>query len=592
MKFLIDRLSRLVVLLAICYFTINLLPSFATPYPTSEESFKGEINLIYNKKEVKLTAEPIFYSGSIFIPAKDLATIFGMYHTIPDRRYLMFYKSNRYMKLDLETPTGFINGKSYPVSAAPFIFEEKYFVPVDFFCKAFDLESHWNEKIGRYEINSDTISERYAFSNQEAFFKKVFIDEAGVSISIPLHWDRLDKVKRSYGLIDDFEHFAISIEHHKLEGINSLEKFEDSYRKTLLKDKAASLQFQKVNKNTKTKVNSYALYFLNKESKQKLSQVIYLYYKDKIGYIVTFTYNDTIDPGSAQTIMDAITDSFQINHLTIDEREEHYVEYTNFFNSGMTLDTPLHSNQTFSNYFLLKGTLSSGPTSLRVIVSKDMQSIEFLVPVKNKRFDKKIYLPFGLGKHNIYVEAVDTGFFTRNSKDPDFEPLITYDNDNLLELSVLNISSKSIRYLIPTSRIPSDDPAITDVANLMTYKETGQFKKARALYLYITKNYVYDKENKDYETPVLKVIKDEEGTEEELAYLYASLLRGIDIPARVVKGELDSETHYWNEVLINGKWTVSDLGSEYLKGDGITAYFNLAKNTYYESYRNIKILDY
>ena len=347
---------------------------------------------------------------------------------------------------------------------------------------------------------------------------------------------------------------------------------------------------------TTTRIDSHSLEYDIRQGPETLHNIEYLFLQGSVGYSLRFTYNNYIDPAYAKSIVRNVAESFQVDMLTIRESEEHYVEYRNFFEYGLTLDHELYSNQLAFNTQRFEGTLNNpdGVTQFLITVSKGTDKLEFVVPVKNGKFKTRIYLPFGLGKHNVLIETLDkNGFIFEAKRDLNFEPRINYHRNNVMQFSLINTSSDKIRYLVPTARIPSDQEQITSVPNFLTYKELTQYDKARALYLWIMENIKLDDSKTPYSRNALEVFDQALGTEEEIGLLYAAFLRAIGIPARMATGLDVTQTHLWVEVFINGEWRVMDIGHEFnTASQGLPLkFFWLDRETFYADYDNIKSLN-
>lgn len=557
-------------------------------------SFSGDLSLKLNGTEISFNKEPQIFGDEVYVSLTELSSALGFYSHVAEDRYLTLYKSNLFIKMDLESSNASINGKSYNLSSGPFYSDDRIFVPLLFLLDAFRYDVTWDKSSGQISLQDDSSTAPFDFIDRDNYYKRIELAELGIRVSIPYHWELVDEKSKTYGFIDDFEYFTVSVSDKKLRADDSLEDFEESYEKTLRQKDPDTIQINKINKMTNTPISSYAIYSDVRDKKLKLKQVSYVFKQGTNGYVLNFRYGDFTDEATALSMVETIASSLQLNKQSIQQRDEYYVEFENFYRQGISLESELYSNMTASDSIQFSGRAESGINGFTVTVSKDSQSMSFYVPVKNHKFNQKVYLPFGLGRHQIYVEETEAGgLFKSEPKEKLFEPLINTDENNLLEVSVINISTSEIRYLIPSSRIPSDDGQFVDLAKLLTYKEENNYKRAKALYHWIEKNIAFDGENEKSKLRSPKQVFDNsKANEEEMAYFYATLSRSIGIPCRVVTGDYEGNSHFWNELQINGKWIVADLGEEFNSGDGITAYFNLTRDSHYSDYRNIKVLAY
>lgn len=556
--------------------------------------FSGDLSLKLNGSEISFNKEPQIFGDEVYVSLTELSSALGFYAHVAEDRYLTLYKSNIFVKLDLESSSASINGKSYSLSSGPFYSEDRIFVPLLFLLDAFRYDVTWDKSSGQIALEDDSGTAPFDFIDRDNYYKRIELAELGIRVSIPYHWELIDEKSKAYGFIDDFEYFTVGISDKKLREDDSLEDFEESYEKTLRQKDPDTLQINKINKMTNTPIPSYAIYSDVRDKKLKLKQVSYVYKQANTGYVLNFRYGDFTDEATALSMIEAVASSLQLNKQSIQQRDEYYIEFEGFYRNGIQLDSELYANMTANDSILFSGKTQGGVDGFTITVSKESQSMSFYIPVKNHKFSQKIFLPFGLGRHQIYIEESDAGgLFKSETSEKFFEPLINTDENNLLQLSVINTSTSEIRYLIPSSRIPSDQSQFIDLAKLLTYKEENNYKRSKALYHWIEKNIAFDTNNEKSKLRSPKQVFDNsKANEEEMAYFYATLARSIDIPCRVVSGDFEGQSHFWNELQINGKWIVADLGEEFSSGDGITAYFNLTRDSHYSDYRNIKILAY
>lgn len=559
-----------------------------------KSAYSGDLQIFYNKREISFSREPQVFGNEVYVPVSELASALGFYVKLESDRYLILYKNNNFVKLDLESSTASVNGKAQELSSGPFYSDQRILAPLLFLVEALHFDAEWDKSTGKLSLTDGSLSNQFDFIDSNNFYKRINVPNLGLRISVPVHWVLLDEKKQIYGYKDDYEYFSLELSQQQVNASDTLERVEKQVERDILNRDSRRTQITKVDKVTATQLDSFAIYSDLTDGKKTYKQVTYLFKQRQTAYILHFKHSKEPDLRQSNAIINTIADSFQINELTIQERDEHYIEFQNYFSLGMKLEPPLYANQTFSDFFTLKGSVQSQIDGFNVKVSKDSQSITFYVPVKNRRFEQKIYLPFGLGKHNIYIEEFDKGrLFSQNEGKSLFEPLITYDENNVLQLSLINISSNNIRYLIPSSRVTSDLEKMSSLAKLLTYKEDTSYKKAKAIYQWIEKNIKFDPsvDQSKLRSPS-QVFDNAIGSEEEMAYFYAALLRSIEIPCRIVTGDHADQGHFWNELFVNGKWIVADLGEEFSNGDGITTYFNLNRDEHYYDYKNIKVLEY
>ncbi len=106
-----------------------------------------------------------------------------------------------------------------------------------------------------------------------------------------------------------------------------------------------------------------------------------------------------------------------------------------------------------------------------------------------------------------------------------------------MQFSVLNLSSDKIRYLIPSDKINSDNSYIISQANLITYKATSDYNRAKWIFDWIQNEIsIEDLSTKGKERKSEEVYLEKLGTDEEITHLYAAMLRSVGI-ATVLKAD-------------------------------------------------------
>ncbi|AZS17936.1 transglutaminase-like domain-containing protein [Paenibacillus lutimineralis] len=103
------------------------------------------------------------------------------------------------------------------------------------------------------------------------------------------------------------------------------------------------------------------------------------------------------------------------------------------------------------------------------------------------------------------------------------------------------------------------------LAKKLTRSTQSDEEKVQAVYEYIIGTIQYDKaiassKLTDYLPDINRTIAGQKGICYDYASLFASMLRSIDIPAKLVMGtsQYVDVYHAWNEVYLNGKWVTID----------------------------------
>ena len=587
-------MKKMICTLLISVFVLITLTEAAGSFSFGTNEIR-EISIYLNDRKLDFKTMPVVRGGIVYVPVIDLASELRFYYQRHNEYNAVLYKNNLFIKIVKDSETAYINGA--PINLRGPVIEEdnRLYLPVSLISDALDFKDSWDPSTGMYSMTSGEIGYKYTLF-KDSFYKKIFVDAYGVNISVPLHWERLTTERQSFGFIDSYEQFSVDIRAERQDPGTKLDDWQETVLETLETATPGLTGSIEIDTLTTTRIDSHSLEYRVRQGPETINNVNYVFLQANIGYNLHFAYNDYIDPVYARSIIRNIAESFQVDMLTIRESEEHYIEYRNFFEFGVTLDDELFSNQLAFNTQRFEGTLLNpdGVEQFLITVSKGTDKLEFVVPVEAGKFSTRIYLPFGLGKHNVLIETLDkNGFIFDVKRDLNFEPRINYHRNNVMQFSLINTSSDKIRYLVPTVRIPADHEQITSVSNLLSYKEVTQYGKARALYLWILENIELDDSNEPFKRTALEVFDKEIGTEEEIGLLYTSFLRAIGIPARMATGAGLAHQHIWVEVFINGEWRVMDIDHEYTNNTSSPPlkYFWLNQTNFYENYQNITTLN-
>ncbi len=111
----------------------------------------------------------------------------------------------------------------------------------------------------------------------------------------------------------------------------------------------------------------------------------------------------------------------------------------------------------------------------------------------------------------------------------------------------------------------SETSQAVQLAKELTRSSQSDAEKVRAIYDYIVGTIRYDEalaagDLTDYVPDIDRTIARQQGICYDYASLFASMLRSVGIPAKLVMGNSDyvSVYHSWNEVYIGGQWVTID----------------------------------
>ncbi|MGA8942524.1 MAG: transglutaminase-like domain-containing protein [Thermoactinomyces sp.] len=238
---------------------------------------------------------------------------------------------------------------------------------------------------------------------------------------------------------------------------------------------------------------------------------------------------------------------------------------------GIHLTRPAASGDTAGLSYRISGQIDpSAPyakqTSHMIVrIEKDQNKATYFLPVKNYRFDDRIWLRFGAGKYDVtlYVPEI-------TSQNRDYFRFFT-----VASFKVESTANKDLRYLLPSRGIESDHHELQRLSRQITRHASTPREKARAIYRYVATTMTYDMEkfrNNEFHwsDSALKSLRTKKGVCQDYVFLTIALLRAADLPSRFVEGEAGGQQHAWVEVQVDGRWLVMDptWGSGYITKKG------------------------
>ena len=628
--------NRKLTLLLAFVLTFSVVPTFAS----------SDIEVMIDSNKISFNTAPEMYGDTIMVPMKEFFEAMGARIVwVESERMIIAYKDNMHMKLQLGNKIAFRNGKRFKLESEPYIREGRTMVPIQIIAETFNMKPEWNEETEILSLEgSDDDAGLKLF--QDGIYKTRPIDELGITISIPYHWGKLDGPFQ-YGYQDDFESYSVSLISQPIDDDMTLAELVDMNKSLLLKTYSENITFtgeELMNIDDLLQVKKLYITTIENETPQK--QVLYILKQNDTAYFMTCHYGAEVPEEDMIVVFDNVISTFKIRNLSIDSEEEHYMEFEDFYKYNIQLNQEYYSNMVIEkSQFTMSGTLKEGHglDSFNVKVSKDQDSLEFIIPISGNAFDGTLYTPFGLGKHNIFITGVpsvlqddnvdeeplsdntltnetvpnqdnvdetpiednapesnanldetnnttDSDVITNEdednssitSEDTTDDPIQTEVSDPvdeviessineaidetelngsnipLIQFSIINIDSRTMRYLIPTSVINSSDTQINSTSKLITYQVSNQYMKARELYQWMIKNIKLSTELESGLTNV-QVFDTAVGSPEEINQLFVAFLRALDIPSRVMKGTVGEDVNYWTELYLNGSWGVSDV---------------------------------
>lgn len=691
-----------------------------------------DITVTIDGNEISFETEPQRKGSTIMVPMKEFFEAMGARILwIESQRLVVAFKDNTHMKLQLGNNLAYRNGNKFMLESEPYISDGHTLVPIQIIAETFNMMPQWDEDTNTLSLTGSEDNAGLKLF-PDGIYKTRPINELGITISIPYHWETLDGPFQ-YGYQDDFESYSITLMAQSIDKTMTLEDLVNENKASLLDAYDENITFSgeesiKIDDILEVK----KLYITTSLNEKKQKQVLYILKRNDKAYFMNGHYGDEVPEEDIIEVFDNIISTFKIRNLSVDTEEEHYMEFEDFYYSGMQLNQEYYSNMVVDKSKIpFSGTLEEGHglDAFKIKVTSEQSSLDFIIPITGNAFDGTIYTPFGLGKHNIFISGIPVGSLNESmnentndiseespdkteenkenideqtpeeetddlsngaldktsldktsnatssepsNKDPqakddstssektsdktsdqdtevsgssvETSPLEDTQDDTstnkneeekdldstientketvknkalekengqvpvetpassnseipMMQFSVINIDSRTMRYRIPTNVINSSDVQINSTSQLITYQNNSEYTKSRALFSWMIENIAVDQDNTTSRSNI-QVFDEALGSPEEINQLYVAFLRAIDIPARVVKGSTDGDVHFWTELYLNGSWVASDVVEGiYISTDDATEHiprsmFNIKLSVLKDRYDLIQIMPY
>lgn len=542
-----------------------------------------ESTIFYNNEMIDFTNSVMVYEDMTLFPAEEFSKLIGAQYLWNDSdKILVIYRDNTFLKFTLDSTIGYVNGKSFIMDTSIIQSDSTLYVPISFITEFLDINVEHDKfnKILRLTNNEYNIYKTY----KNYFYKTIEISKYNINIDIPYYWNLLNKETLLYGKKSNYEDITLNVRVIKNPDDISIDEYINTlhdYTEYVYDEGEIKLNEEKTfttsGFNGKLIIHNY---------EQIEEQPIYAYYITKVNdllYILDFNFINKDFPKILSTI-ENIINSFEIKSLAIDSTDEHYIEYPKFYNLDTTLQYEIYSNMQAHNNFNFVGTINPLIENIRATVEKNDEIINFNIPVTDGTFDENIYLPFGLGKHNVSIFSDAESDVIINPELVDLE----IQSNLLMKFSIINISDDFIRYTLPDINILPNHQHIRSMAYLITRDSLSDYAKSYDIYRYILNNVQVNNEKISQNS--YDVYLYNEGNNAAITNCYVSLLRGIDIPSRVYKGTNRNSSHNWAEVYLNNNWYIIDPTFGILTKDhpDNKNYFIVNKKDYYFNYDTIE----
>lgn len=492
-----------------------LIPSIEAEKMDDSKTISDIKTFKVDGKEVEFEAQPILLNQTIMIPMKEFFQALGCnVKWINDTQEVIAYKNNMFVKLKINNLTAYKNGKAQTLKEPPIIHEGRTLVPADFIAETFDMSIEYDQKKQTVDVTSTDNTNKYTILNN-SFFREQILTDFGVSISTPTFWNSKDGLDNTFEYEDDFEYYQLVVNKQDIDNTMSLNRFTELHKSKLLKAYGDSLSF---NGKSTLKTDNFLMnvVFLSTtiEGEQR-NQILYFVTANGTGYIITCTYGLFVNEEDAMDLFNNVLSTFQVNNLTLNAEEEHYFEFDSYFDNDFAIETEIYSNMSVENSMVVKGTLSADHSikELKAIVSKENEQLEFPIAIEGNEFNGTIYLPFGLGKHNVIIAGID-----KNANVPHIgEPVTVYVNENVIKtVEADTVEESSTESVELTAKEELEEiKALTEKLNQQNAADESTISNVNTATTITLETTSEIEENKADSTDTLKESTSEDGTTED-----------------------------------------------------------------------------
>lgn len=502
-------LKRITVfVLSAVLLTMPLVQTVSAEYCEGELSSNAKI--ILQDAPLELAGSTFVLSNEIYVPITEFLSRMGIYSSWNSHsNQLIAFDNNIFLCLKQNLFLIRLNGRAEMTKLPIALFNGELYAPASMLLSAFEID--YTQQGNTLNIRHRAALNEYITRDHERY-RRFSLLKHGITLYVPAHFEYSDGV-----FIDE-----------KLGGV------------LRIRDKS---EFEIPSQLLPEHLDGFNRY----EIVDAFGDVTRYYIPEKGNYILEFSHFQKHQE-------DIIVSSVNANKLQPMLDFEHYFEYPQFHMLHAELESPIYSNMLGEDYIPFKGTVDA-PGRMRIVVTKGKDVYQRYVDCSEGAFEAKIYMPFGIGKHNVAV------YYTEAEGDE--KPFLIF--------SALNTSGNSLKNVMATEYMNIDSDSVRIALLRMGHEGINQKASAEKIYCWILDNYSLDPGSTEVKklTEIL-AMKDKKISEVSCCILYAGMLRSAGIPAKICTNR--KEKRCWVDVYLNGSWR-SMLIVEDLKNDSFLYFF-------------------
>lgn len=463
------------------------------------------------------------------------------YLMLPEQRVLVF-RDNIFIKFQLQYNTFELNGKEFTWDTPPFQQNGEYYISLDEMIKYMNFTATFNEDENLVNLTTGSVIDRNFLGD---FYAKR-IDDAitGLTFDVDYFWQR-----EGNGFRGDYGSYFIYLETTRLDAppFTDFDEFVDEYlyenideypEYGYLTTRSFTGRF------TDGDIYTYRKNLPEEAEGVKTEYVSFAFFSfgGEI-FQMRFTSNAQ-DRIVFEEVQSRVLNTVKSRQFNVDTKEEHYIEYNNFFEQETFIESPIYSNILIKGGLPFKGLINERINYLDVRVTKQNRIFNYRVDVNNGRFDDTIPIPFDLGFHQVSILMPPEVLETTNHLG------IEHQEHLLMQFSVLNQQAGMGLYVSSSTEVDTRDPIMIPMLQELPLKTTNRDQASLAFDL--LKQYHY---NSDISSQK-ELLEKGEGNSHAISTLFAAMLRAYQIPTRIIT-DAYTETYYV-EFQSNGNWVFND----------------------------------
>ncbi|OPL09093.1 MAG: hypothetical protein AVO33_07560 [delta proteobacterium ML8_F1] len=535
--------------------------------------------VFYNGQRVDLPLKTVSGEAEVYGDFEKFArTVQAQFILDSEESEAVLYRNNTFVKYFPGKPLVAVNGKTFSLREPPPHIPGETWVPLRFIAPYFGIDLVLDTDNRTLRM---TDQKRMTYRTYENYFyQTTVIPEYNISFDIPYFWGPLSEDAYLYGRDTAFEEILMEVKMLRNLADISLDEFTRDLKRSLFyRFQEADLKLEAEEKMTLSGFSGRMLRYRLNASQEETTLIYYITKVNDLIYEMVFQF--PYDDGNYQLgTVDSILRSFQVETFAINPQDEHYVEFANYNNLSLNFTREIYSNLQVDSFLPVAGTCDPDVSRIYVTVEKGTERFSQVIPVVEGAFEGAIPLPFGLGYHSLTLSGAKD---TPPTQHVDFN----HPSEVLLKVSLINLSDDFIRYSLAESNIPSDNVHIITMGKLITRNTLTDYQRAYTLYAYFLENITLEKDSEI--RTAYEVYLNSKGHPTAVLEYFVSLLRSLEIPARLFKGDFEGTSHAWATVYLNGNWRVIDVLKGIETGD-YYQYFLLSPEKYEDSYDNITSL--